>query len=90
MAKPKSASFTAAFLHLLARSKFSGYSVAEEERHNITNSSRERQKKNKTIKKHPKLQRDKCRADEITCIQTQGDAGYARKQKRTTDMVVTA
>lgn len=83
MAKPKSASFTAAFLHLLARSKFSGYSVAEE-RHNITNSSRERQKK------HLNLQRDKCWADKITCIQTQGDAGYAHTQKRTTDMIVTA
>lgn len=83
MAKPKSASFTAAFLHLLARSKFSGYSVAEE-RHNITNSSRERQKK------HPKQQRDKGWADKVTCIQTQGDARYAHTQKRTTDIVVTA
>lgn len=36
MARPKSASFTAAFLHLLARSKFSGWSEPEE-RHDVTN-----------------------------------------------------
>lgn len=80
MAKPKSASFTAAFLHLLARSKFSGYSVAEE-RHNITNSSWKRQK---YIRDYSGISVG--RQDHM---HTDTDAGYVHTQKRTTHMDVT-
>lgn len=79
MAKPKSASFTAAFLHLLARSRFSGYRVSEE-RHNITKTAQEKDKNTYETIERSVLGR------QITCRQTLVQDMHTQKHTTHTDI----